>query len=179
MTNEQIENPLDYVLQFKWAHRYNWRDKSDAYWFDRLIKEITELQAALFSYHRDSAEHELAQVASICLNWLDYRLDIPPLSIFTDDFDLFVARDMGQVMDLFAHTYGEIYRGELNDWRRVDADEKIGAFFEDPAYEIYMRLVRFGFELTENGDNGSVLATGPAWKWTLFNGPGFLFSTEG
>jgi len=64
------------VLEIRERHRANWRDKSDAYWFMRLVEEVGELGASLAGDHDDTPEHELIQIASICMNWLEKRQEM-------------------------------------------------------------------------------------------------------
>lgn len=73
------ESDLDYhlsqaeiqVLGTKRAYQEYWRDKDDSYWLQRLIQEIGECASVLASDHNDALEHELTQIASIALNWLE------------------------------------------------------------------------------------------------------------
>ncbi len=58
-----------YRLQYK----LHWRDKSQLYWAYRLAQEVLELFFALIGLHKHSIESELAQIAGICTNWLEYR----------------------------------------------------------------------------------------------------------
>ena len=50
-----------------------WRDKDDHYWLARLIQEVGELGSSLVGDHEDTPEHELKQIASIAINWLNKR----------------------------------------------------------------------------------------------------------
>ena len=50
-----------------------WRDKDDSYWLARLMQEVGELASSLVGDHEDTPEHELQQIASIAINWLDHR----------------------------------------------------------------------------------------------------------
>lgn len=54
------------------ADRYRdyWKDKSDWYWYWRLVQEVVELGLCMAGLHDDSSEHEKIQIASICINWL-------------------------------------------------------------------------------------------------------------
>lgn len=54
-------------------HQNTWRDKPEWYWFYGLLKEIVELGLALVGLHKGPIEWELLQIATICVNWLDYR----------------------------------------------------------------------------------------------------------
>ena len=61
------------ALQMRHRYRSHWRDRSELFWLSRLMQEVGELSAALTDNHDDSPDHELLQIASICLNWLDKR----------------------------------------------------------------------------------------------------------
>ena len=61
------------VWQLKCKYQTTWREKSEDYWFKRLIEEVGELGASLADDHDDPPEWELKQIAAICWNWLDYR----------------------------------------------------------------------------------------------------------
>jgi hypothetical protein len=54
-------------------YRSYWLDKSDEYWMLRLNQEVNELVSSMFGVHDDTPEHELLQIASICINWLVKR----------------------------------------------------------------------------------------------------------
>ncbi len=58
-------------------HAETWRDKPESYWFCRLVEEIGELGSTLVGHpHRhgdDTVDLELAEIASICINWLKMR----------------------------------------------------------------------------------------------------------
>lgn len=54
-------------------HADTWRDRPDAYWFSRLIREVAELSSGLSGGHGGDADYQLAVIASICLNWLEKR----------------------------------------------------------------------------------------------------------
>lgn len=61
------------VMRLLAQHAETWRDRDDAYWFQRLVQEIGELGSSLAGDHEDPPEHELRQIASIALNWLRHR----------------------------------------------------------------------------------------------------------
>jgi len=63
----------DAVVDLVRQHVTTWRDKPDAYWFQRLVGEVGELGCSLAGDHKDPPEWELAQIAAICINWLDMR----------------------------------------------------------------------------------------------------------
>lgn len=69
--NKTHREETDPVEKFKQKYKNKWRDKPDSYWFYRLSQEVGELGSVLARDHEDTIEHELAQIASICLNWLD------------------------------------------------------------------------------------------------------------
>jgi len=62
------------ILQYK--HRYwdYWREHPEEWWLARLMQEVGEL-ADTFTGERpdDARPHELRQIASLCMNWLDMR----------------------------------------------------------------------------------------------------------
>lgn len=64
---------MDEVLRLKLEHVKTWRDKPESYWFARLVQEVGELGSSLVGDHDDSPDWELAQIAAICLNWLEMR----------------------------------------------------------------------------------------------------------
>lgn len=47
-----------------------WQDKPDWYWFFGLLKEVIELGLSLLNLHHHTPESEMAQIASICGNWI-------------------------------------------------------------------------------------------------------------
>ena len=59
------------ALQAKYKDQ--WRDEPESYWLARLMQEVGELSSSLVGDHEDSPEHELQQIASIALNWLEMR----------------------------------------------------------------------------------------------------------
>lgn len=61
------------VLDLKEKYKTAWRDKPECYWFSRLVAEVGELGSSLADDHEHSPDLELAQIASICLNWLEIR----------------------------------------------------------------------------------------------------------
>uniref|UniRef100_A0A6M3M260 Uncharacterized protein n=1 Tax=viral metagenome TaxID=1070528 RepID=A0A6M3M260_9ZZZZ len=67
---------LDDVLALKERHAETWRDQPESYWCARLMQEVGELASALVGDHEHSSDWELAQIASIALNWLELRGDI-------------------------------------------------------------------------------------------------------
>lgn len=66
-------SPVELVLKLKRQHCGTWRDKPDWYWALGLLEEILELLLSLAGLHQHLVGWELQQVASICLNWLEYR----------------------------------------------------------------------------------------------------------
>ena len=61
------------VLVYKNRFREYWTDQPDSYWFMRLMQEVGELADTFMEETQDDRAHELRQIASICLNWLDKR----------------------------------------------------------------------------------------------------------
>lgn len=51
-------------------HVDTWSGRLDCYWFYRLCQEVGELGSSLAEDHEHSPEYEIAQIASICINWL-------------------------------------------------------------------------------------------------------------
>lgn len=58
------------VIRMRNKYKDYWKDKSDWYWFFRLLLELLELAGSLLKIHKDPPEWELTQIASICINWL-------------------------------------------------------------------------------------------------------------
>ena len=68
-----FQEPVDDIIKWKrLKYQYYWRDKSKWYWLWRLFQEVWELMGCLIGYHKDRAEHELIQIASIAANFLEY-----------------------------------------------------------------------------------------------------------
>ena len=67
MDATELKNVLD--LQEK--YKKQWRYKEYHYWLMRLMQETGELASVLANDHDHTQEHELRQIASIALNWLD------------------------------------------------------------------------------------------------------------
>lgn len=61
------------VIRLKKKYEEYWRDKPESYWFAKLIQECGELGSSLVGDHGDTPDHELEQIAAICLNWLEMR----------------------------------------------------------------------------------------------------------
>ena len=61
------------VLRLKFEHRFTWRARPDWYWLAGLLEEVCELVLALIGLHRHAPELELAEIASIAMNWLEKR----------------------------------------------------------------------------------------------------------
>ena len=59
------------VLAYVARHKDKWRGLPDAYWYQRLVAEVGELGGVLAGDHDHPMSHELRQIASICINWLD------------------------------------------------------------------------------------------------------------
>lgn len=56
-------------------NRERWQDRDDHYWFERLSQEVGELGSSICGNHDDPPDWELAQIASIALNWLMKRAE--------------------------------------------------------------------------------------------------------
>ena len=55
-------------------HKQNtWRDKSEWRWVRGLLTEVIELLLSLVGLSGHPAERELMEIASICMNWGDWR----------------------------------------------------------------------------------------------------------
>jgi hypothetical protein len=67
------ENVNDLALKHQKLR--TWRDRRQGYWYWRLWLEFIELGFALCALHRHSPDWELEQIASICINWLDKRIE--------------------------------------------------------------------------------------------------------
>lgn len=61
------------VLDLKYKHCKTWRDKPDWYWFMQLMEEVFELALSLLGLHRHGPDIELAQIASIAMNFMEKR----------------------------------------------------------------------------------------------------------
>lgn len=64
---------IEAVIRMKETYVAYWQERPDSFWFARLIQECGELGSSLIGDHVDTPEHELMQIASICLNWLEKR----------------------------------------------------------------------------------------------------------
>jgi len=64
---------IDNVMQLTQKYANKWRDEPEVLWFVYLSAEVGELAEALIGKHEHSADWELAQIAAICLNWLEMR----------------------------------------------------------------------------------------------------------
>jgi hypothetical protein len=63
------------IVELKVLHEYTWKNEDDKTLFIRLTAEVAELGGAIIGTHEHSPEHELKQIASICLNWLERRAE--------------------------------------------------------------------------------------------------------
>lgn len=61
------------VIRRKRHYKHYWRDAPDWYWLWRLLQELAELTGALLRIHSHSPRHELEQIASISMNWMEKR----------------------------------------------------------------------------------------------------------
>lgn len=62
---------MKYLIEDALEHRHLWRDEGNHYWLARLQQEVAELVLALVGQHDDLPSHELGQIATICINWLE------------------------------------------------------------------------------------------------------------
>lgn len=66
-------NKPEDVIALKEKYRELWRERPESFWLARLMQEVGELASVLAGDHSDPLEHELKQIAAICLNWLEMR----------------------------------------------------------------------------------------------------------
>jgi len=64
------------LIEYAQDYRHLWRLEGDHYWLARLQQEVAELTLALDGQHEDRPAHELLQIATICINWLDKDQDL-------------------------------------------------------------------------------------------------------
>ena len=65
----------DELKIYRLRYRTHWRSRRDWYWFYRLCQEVWELFWALLGLHKHTPDVELKQIAGICTNWLEKRID--------------------------------------------------------------------------------------------------------
>ena len=70
-----MPTPGESVMELAAFHHETWRDKSDWFWFLRLLMETIELGSSLLGLHRRAPERKMCQIASICINWMWKRVD--------------------------------------------------------------------------------------------------------
>lgn len=70
------ERALMAILERRNEHAGTWRGEPESRWLVGLVEEVAELAAALEGQHAHSPDWELTQIASICLNWLEYRMQL-------------------------------------------------------------------------------------------------------
>lgn len=70
---------MEKLIEYAKEHRHLWRLEGDHYWLARLQQEVAELTLSLDGQHEDPKNHDLLQIATICINWLekDYALEYP------------------------------------------------------------------------------------------------------
>lgn len=66
MTDQIIQAVEDMAERYK----HKWLDRTDSYWLQRILQEVGEAASVMAGDHDDSLEHELLQIASICVNFL-------------------------------------------------------------------------------------------------------------
>lgn len=72
--------PIGEVMDLAISHEKTWQNLDESLWFHGLVSEVTELAGALAKAHRHTPDHELKQIAAICLNWLRKReREAPPV----------------------------------------------------------------------------------------------------
>lgn len=67
------QNIDEWIKEHRLRHRNHWREKSDWYWFWRILQEIVELFLSLLKLHKDTPDWEILQIATIGINWLEKR----------------------------------------------------------------------------------------------------------
>ena len=79
--SDRINQHVDYqtfeVLMCKHKYAATWRDKSQLTWVHGLLEEVCELMLSLIGLHDGPVDHELMQIAAICMNWREYRAEQP------------------------------------------------------------------------------------------------------
>lgn len=68
-TVESYSAPLRRVEDYADEYADHWRGRSSWYWMWRLTQEVAEALGVLIGVHDDDLDHELTQIASICVNW--------------------------------------------------------------------------------------------------------------
>ena len=63
------------LIEYAEKYRQHWRHEGNHYWLAKLQEEVAELTLTLEGKHEGPLAHELAQIASICMNWLDKEGD--------------------------------------------------------------------------------------------------------
>jgi hypothetical protein len=66
---EDYTAPMRRVEHYADEYAEYWRERSSWYWMWRLTQEVGEAVGVLLGVHNDDLDHELAQIASICVNW--------------------------------------------------------------------------------------------------------------
>ena len=70
------ERALQAVLNCRDEHGVVWRGAPESRWLAGLVEEVGELAAALGDRHEHYPDWELIQISAICLNWLEYRMQL-------------------------------------------------------------------------------------------------------
>lgn len=63
------------VVRHRRKYVTHWRTRGNLFWFIRLVEEVIELGLALAGLHKDEPRHELKQIGSICINWIEYMFE--------------------------------------------------------------------------------------------------------
>ena len=66
---ESYSAPMRRVEDYADEYADHWRGRSPWYWMCRLTQEVGEAIGVLLGVHDDNLDHELTQIASICVNW--------------------------------------------------------------------------------------------------------------
>ena len=67
-----------WVSQYRQQYAAHWRELPETFWLARLVEEVGELAASTVNDHEHTPDVELAQIAGICINWLEMRGNYPP-----------------------------------------------------------------------------------------------------
>jgi len=61
---------MQIVGQLAHYHKDTWKNESDHKWLDGLFSEFDQLGMSIEGIHEHDLNHELAQIASIAINWM-------------------------------------------------------------------------------------------------------------
>lgn len=92
---EQVPFVAEGAIALMKRHRKTWRNRGQAYWIFGLLEEVAELIGALLGIHEGPVDHELNQIAAICLNWMDMRY-ARMVAELPDDWDTALPPELGR-----------------------------------------------------------------------------------